>query len=385
MESKSFGELVKTYRKQRYWKQEDLAQSWGYSREYISQIEQGKRKLTNDEQVRKLANILEIPIEQLERIGKVPARIPTPVQPQEGDNALFSALLSPAQTTIKLSWLVWHGNSAPEIHQQLQDLIVQLETALTLYRGQFVKQALELQAYAHEMLGSMAFDQLDLQTASYHYQEMYDIGEELQHPDLITLASVHQADILRKRNRLETALSRFTAAEEQKWVEHASLHVQGLFYQVRARTYTIYASENDFLRNIEKAEAIAHDIPRTITTEADKFDLVEVLQEKAQGYTILWKPEEALKLYQQTDQMRPYRPLRDQGSYTIVKAQAHTYNGDIRTGIDYALRGIELAQQYHSKRHIKRLQGMYDRLSVTKIGKHPLMKDLRTALIDASK
>ncbi len=69
------------------------------------------------------------------------------------------------------------------------------------------------------------------------------------------------------------------------------------------------------------------------------------------------------------------------GSYTIIKAQAHTYSGDIEKGIDLAIQGIELARGYGSERHISRVQGMYDRLNVTSIGKHPRMKDLKEALM----
>ena len=69
-ESNTFGKLIKTYRELRGWKQEELAERWGYSREYLSQVERGKRKLEKQEQVHKLADILDIPQEQLDAIGK---------------------------------------------------------------------------------------------------------------------------------------------------------------------------------------------------------------------------------------------------------------------------------------------------------------------------
>jgi transcriptional regulator with XRE-family HTH domain len=40
-----FGKLVKAYRKQRGWTQGELAEKWGYTREYVSHIEAGRRKL----------------------------------------------------------------------------------------------------------------------------------------------------------------------------------------------------------------------------------------------------------------------------------------------------------------------------------------------------
>ncbi|HLX40806.1 MAG TPA: helix-turn-helix transcriptional regulator, partial [Ktedonobacteraceae bacterium] len=68
--SNTFGKLVRSCREQRHWTQEELAEKWGYTREYVSQIERGKRKLDRTDQVVRLTEILEIPYEQLEAIGK---------------------------------------------------------------------------------------------------------------------------------------------------------------------------------------------------------------------------------------------------------------------------------------------------------------------------
>ncbi len=40
-----FGDLVRAYRKQRGYTQEELAERWGHSRAYVSLIEAGKKKL----------------------------------------------------------------------------------------------------------------------------------------------------------------------------------------------------------------------------------------------------------------------------------------------------------------------------------------------------
>ncbi|GER89987.1 hypothetical protein KDW_41490 [Dictyobacter vulcani] len=190
----------------------------------------------------------------------------------------------------------------------------------------------------------------------------------------------HQADLLRKRSRYETSFRRFVMA--QPWAMKASPFVRGTWYKVQARAYSVYGDEQSFLRNINEAQNIVENTPRTLDTLSNQFDLVEVLQEKAQGHTILWQPLKALDIYAVTDTLRPFRPLRDMGSCTIVKAQAYTYAGETDEGVKYAIRGLEMAQQYQSKRHISRIQGMYDRLSVTPLGRSAKMKELHTALIE---
>jgi hypothetical protein len=51
--------------------------------------------------------------------------------------------------------------------------------------------------------------------------------------------------------------------------------------------------------------------------------------------------------------------------------------GDFATGTDHAIKGMELAESFHSIRYVIRLQQMSDRLSVTPLGKERAMKLLQ--------
>lgn len=376
-----FGKLVRFYREQRRLTQSELAERWGHTREYVSQIERGKRKLGKQEQVNRLADVLGIPSERLDAVGRsVPQRKIAAQKASEGNDALYQALLEPAQATVKLSWLVWHTDShTSTIIQQLEELLVQLDEALMKYRGTFMKSAQQLQAYTHEMLGKISFDKLNFTQANGHFQEMLDLGEELADPTIITLAMVHQGDLLRKKGQYEAAFRRLNAAH--RYAIDVDRYIQGVRWQILARAYFMYGDERRFLAAIDKAQEIAEDIHPDLDTLNSQFDLVEVLQERAQGYTILWKPEKALAIYQETDKLKSFRPLRDLGSYTIIKAQAYAYSGEVEEGVRLALKGIALAKEYHSERHLSRVQSMYDRLSVTPLAAHPRMRDLKEALL----
>ncbi|MGH2481554.1 MAG: hypothetical protein ACRDHW_18020 [Ktedonobacteraceae bacterium] len=130
---------------------------------------------------------------------------------------------------------------------------------------------------------------------------------------------------------------------------------------------------------------LAEEARDTIDNLANQFNIVECLQEQAQGFTLLWHPEKALQIYKETDILRPFRPLRDLGSYSIVKAQAYAYAGDLDKGFEYAQRGLQLASEYQSKRHIARVDGMCNRLSVTPLGQEKRMQDIREALVETHK
>ena len=375
----TFGKLVKAYREQRGWTQEQLAVKWGYTREYVSQIENGSRKLDRIDQVVRLADILEIPYERLEAIGKgIPQQKIVAQSLQEADDALLQAILEPAQTTVKLSWLVWYGNNDTAVVENLARITDKLEEAITNRRGILLKPALELLAYCHEMQGKIAFDKLNYTEASGHFQEMNQLGEELKDPDIIALSMIHQGDLLRRRGRYELAVRCLKAAIP--YADAASLPTRGLLWQTLARTYAEYGYKSLFLEAIDNAQEIATNLQPGLDATSNQFNLIDVMQERGQGHTLLWEPEKAIEIYKESERLKPFRPVRDLGVFTILKAQAYAYAGAIDEGVKYALKGLELARGYESKRHVSRIQRMYDRLSVTPLGKDTHLQNLYEAL-----
>jgi len=379
MNKNEFGKLVKSYRQQRGWTQEELSDRWGYSRGYVAQIEAGKRKLDSAEQVVRLADILDIPQEKLEAIGRgIPQRKLAAVSSKDADNVILQMLLEPGRDMVKLAYMVWLADQNQNIEENLRTWTLKLEQALTSYAGEFAKSAQRLLAYAHLMRGRMAFDRLDFAAASGHFLETADLGQEMNDADCIALGMSYQADVLRKRGRYETALRCFEAAKP--YVTAASLDVQGKHYAQVARAHYIFGDEQRFLRAINPALEIADQMKDSVM---NLFSLDEVLCEQAAGFTRLDQPEKAINIFKQTDHLRPFRPLRELGSYTLEKALAYLYAGDLDQGIDFALRGLQLASEYHSKRHVRRMEVTYNRLHILPIGKDKRLNVLREAIIEA--
>ena len=151
-------------------------------------------------------------------------------------------------------------------------------------------------------------------------------------------------------------------------------------WQILARTYAEYGHKSSFLEAIDYAQEAASLLQPTLDTTSNQFNLIDVLQERGQGHTLLWEPEKAIEMYQESERLKPFRPVRDLGVLTILKAQAHAYAGAVDEGVTFALKGLDLAKSYESKRHITRVQRMCDRLRVTPLGKHPGLRDLEAAL-----
>ncbi|MBE3565842.1 MAG: helix-turn-helix domain-containing protein [Thermogemmatispora sp.] len=378
----TFGHLIRTYRRLRGWSQADLAQRWGYSREYVSQIERGKRKLDSLQQVLRLADLLDIPQDQLDAIGRgIPRRSIQIQRPEQADSAILQMLLAPSRDMVQLSYLLWIADQAPSLQDKLHDLVSQLDQALISYHGDLLKPAQQLLAYAHQMLGRMAVDRLDLAAAAGHFSEAIALGEELRDPDLLTIGMVYQGSLLRKRGRFETAIRCFEAARQH--LGSTSPATQGMYYVHLSTVYADSGQETPFLRCIEQALDLASSQQDSLAGLVNDFSLDDVLWAKAGGFSELWKPAEALKVYEQTDKLRPFRPLREQGAYLIDKGEAYLRLGELDEGISLSLKGIELATSYQSRRQLGWVEKTYQRLRVLPIGKDKRLDTLKDALSEA--
>lgn len=378
----AFGQLVKAYREQRGWSQEELGERWGHTRAYVSQVELGKRKLDSMTQVVRLADILDIPQEKLDEIGRgIPKREIKVQDPRQADSAILQMLLAPSRDMVQLSYMLWVADQAPILEEKLQELTITLDQALISYHGEFLKPAQQLLAYTHQMRGRIAFDRLDFATASGHFSEMIDLGNELNDADIITMGMIYQGSLLRKRGRFETATRCYVKAKP--YADIASEAVRGIYHVNFSTVYADSGQENPFRQEIESALAIATDMKDSITGLANDFSLDDVLWAQAGGFSELWKPEEALKVYEQTDRLRPFRPLRELGAYTIDKGEAYLRLGNLDEGIRLSLKGIQLATEYQSKRHLGWVEKTYNRLRVLPIGKEKRLDTLRDALVEA--
>jgi transcriptional regulator with XRE-family HTH domain len=378
LDERAFGQLIRAYRTQRGWTQAQLGKRWGHTGEYVSQIETGNRKLNSTSQLVRLADILDIPQEKLEAIGRgIPERKKTSSS-RKADDQVLQMLLTPGRDMVRMSWIAWIGDQHPSIEGALLNLTVNLEAALMEYGGEFATPAWQLLAYAHQMQGKIAFDRLNYAAAAGHFSEMIDLGQQVNNADIIALGMTHQGDVFRKRGRYETALKCLAAAEP--YAQAASSSIQGLRVLMLARTHYFRSDEQQFVRAIDQALEIADKTQDNLESLANQFSLDAVLQEQAVGYTLLWQPTRALEVYAQAERFRAFRPLREAGSFTIDKARALLHLGDFDQGIPLTQKGIELASEYRSKRHIARLESTYHRLRTSVHGKAKGLRDLRELL-----
>jgi transcriptional regulator with XRE-family HTH domain len=375
----TFGGLVRTFREQRGWSQQRLADHWGFTREYVSQIERGKRKLYSEQSVMRLAEILEIPLERLREVGKyVPHQARVAGQLAEADDVLIQALLEPARVTVRLAWLVWYLNADQGVVEEVFDVACRIERVATQRGGRLRMAALELLAYANEMMGNVAFDRLHFPAAHGYFQEMHDLGRELNDPWIIALAMIHQGDVARRRGHYGDAVGYLEAAEP--FASNGRLQTRGLRWQTLARSHYDFGNKPGFSRSIDSALAIGAQLPGHRDVGNNNFTYQDVCFEQALGLALFGEAHKAIEIYERPEHRTAVRPLRDRGSFTILRAQAYAHAGEIEEGVRLAIEGIALARSYDSPRHISRVQRMYDRLDAAPTCDRAALRDLRDAL-----
>lgn len=101
--------------------------------------------------------------------------------------------------------------------------------------------------------------------------------------------------------------------------------------------------------------------------------------ERGHGLTLLGDPGAALAIYEHAAPPR-FRSDRERGSFLIIHAQALAHAGHLDEGVRLAIDGSELARSYQSRRHVSRVQRMYERLTRTWSPSEPHLMTLREAL-----
>jgi len=319
---------------------------------------------------RLLCQYFQVTAEQLGFVGSS-----SPAVPEE---IIRAALLEPAGASVKLSWLVWYGTADAAVVDRVTTLMDSLSEAVHSYEGPLRQPARQLLACGHEMLGKVAFDRLGYGTAYGHFLTMQHLGEQLGDASILELAAVHQGDLLRRRGDYELAVQRLESAAS--YAPQATDAVEGLRNQTLARAHAENGRKEAFRRSIEAAEAKALELQPGQHDWGSEFGLMAVLHEKAHGYTLLWEAEQALNIYAETEAALRMASLRDLGNFTILKAQAHAYAGNVDVGVKLGMDGLAFARRYGSPRHVSRVQRMHDRLSETPIGTSARMRDLAEAL-----
>lgn len=311
--------------------------------------------------------------------------------PQEADpelpvnvSAAYTGLdLEVAENVISMGYTSWIASRPDDALKAVQSIMPLLETLQRRApRAAHARQGKHLLVRGHELLGALALDQLENDTAIAQFRRALTISEELRDTNLIVAHMTELGDSYRRKGDKETALDLMEGAlARAQGIERAT---RGYVLEMLAYTYADTGDEANFSRHINEAvDLLGHSGEGDGAGKRDfvPFEVMEIYGKVMRDFG---HPTEALTYLEQAEDAlasRPYMP-RWQAVLTISKAQALCDAGELEAGVDFAIKGLTLAHSCQSPRQMNRVRKLMRKLDASLTAHAPALVPLREVVQD---
>jgi transcriptional regulator with XRE-family HTH domain len=304
------------------------------------------------------------------------------IQPANISTSFTGLDLEIADHVVKMGFTSWVASQSTEARRAVESILPWLET--TQRRAPLtsqLKQGKHILSRGYELLGVLALDQLENDTAISYFRRALAISEELRDTNLIAAHTTELGEAHRRRDDKETALALMENALSYQGLDRAT---QGYVREMIAYTYAENNQEQQFRRHIEEAaNLLGHSEEGEGAGQRD-FIPFEVLEIYGKAMRDFGHPAEALQLFDQAEtalKTRPYAP-RWQAVLSISKAQAMCDAGDLEAGISLATQGLLLAHNCQSARQMNRVRKLVRKLDRSQYKDTPLLFPLHQLVSD---
>lgn len=306
--------------------------------------------------------------------------------PKDGDPALpvnvsaaFTGLdLEVANHIIEMGFTSWIASRPDEARRAVQSVLPLLDTMQR--RSPLSTQAREgkhILSRAHELLGALAVDRLDNDTAIAEYRQALTLSEELRDKNLVTAHMTELGDAYRRKGDKDTALAFMrTALEGSGTAERAT---RGYVLEMLAYTYADAGDQESFRRHIAEAvDLLGHSGEGEGAPKRD-FIPFEVLEIYGKALRDFGEPGEALRYLNDAERALLECPTmpRWNALLMISKAQALCDAGEVDEGVGLAIRGMTLAYHCQSLRQMNRVRKLVRHLDSSSHANAPAIAPLR--------
>jgi transcriptional regulator with XRE-family HTH domain len=301
-------------------------------------------------------------------------------------SAAYTGLdLEMANHIIELGYTSWIASRPDEACRAVQSVMPLLDTIQR--RGPRSAQAHDgkhILSRAHELLGALAVDRLDNDTAIAEFRHALTISEELHDTNLITAHMTELGDAYRRKGDKETAIDLMRGALER--AGQAARATRGYVLEMLAYTYADAGDQVNFRRHIAEAvELLGHSGEGEGAAKRD-FIPFEVLEIYGKALRDFGQPREALRYLDAAEKALLERPAmpRWQALLAISKAQALFDAGELEGGVQLATRGMTLAHHCQSPRQMHRVRKLVRTLDASPLAKAQALIPLRELVTDIS-
>jgi hypothetical protein len=306
---------------------------------------------------------------------------PTETDPQLSGqvSAAYTGLdLEIAEHVVTMGYTSWIASRPEDARRAILGVMPWLTTLQRRSpRAASSKHGQHLLARGHELLGALALDQLENDTAISHFRQALTLSEELGDAHLISAHMTQLGDGYRRKGDKTTALALMEQALAH--AQQGDRATKGYVLQMLAYTYADTGDEADFERHIKEAvDLLGHSGEGygVVTRDFIPFEVLEIYGKATRDFG---RPVEAMAYLKQAEQALMSRPNvpRWRTVLMISTAQALCDAGELERGVEVGMQGLLMAHSCQSPRQMNRVRKLVKHLEAGPNPDAPALRPLR--------
>lgn len=385
MEIIPFGQVIKEYRNRRNWTQAKLAERWpneagGVSVTYVQQIEAGKKHLADQQTLRRLADLLEIPLWEFGLSDYDP--FSPAMLPGKGAH-MYRETLEVIAALTQQTLGSRSVSPLPVVEQnarRLRAIVSYFEHHLPP-SSSLESSFLSVRIQQENLTGLMHFEHDEHGKAMQCYEQMYQMARELDDPAHLILALTKISVNSMRFGHMAKAIDAGEAARDLSFKASKQTAAYTNAYLAH-----IYAADHDVAR-FERAIGTAIDLAEPIKGQyGDGTDFIHhkfsgILQLRSRGYLRLSLPDKTLALHDELQrQIAHDANLWLDHRLHLYRGRAYLMLGDIESAIGACRALFQEVQDWHSPHRLSRANELLEQIEQAGYGHLPVVKDFREEL-----
>ena len=381
------GQTIKEYRKLKGWTQARLAAAWpkvdgaaGVNVRYVQDVEYGDKRIHDSELLRKLGNILDIPLWKFGLSEYDPFH---PVSLPGQGLSMYQETLDASDALIQQTLHMRRFAPLPQVEKSATSL----HNLFTYFRknlpppAQLEPRFLSLYAQEQSIQGLMYFENKKYQEALRTFYTMYEAAKQADDFVLIAHALQKIGVELKRLGRIQEAIN---ALEEARDISFkTSKHVAAFTNSYLAHMYATNGDAPRFERAINTAISLAEPLKEQYGDGTDfifqKFSGILIL--KSRGYLHIGAPKKTLALHEEVrKQIQNETNLWLDWKLHLYQARAYLTLPDIEGCIAASRECFQGVKDWMSPHRVKQACELLDEIDKAGYGDMPVVQEFRTDL-----
>ncbi len=343
-------------------KQVDLAEKLNWGERTLRRYKNGEDVLTDIRELKRVADILEVPPERLGILAHSVPFTPDQIEP-----------------TITHIWKLIKAAKYYEANMLVDKLVREVTGFIHNEDPALLRQLADVQHVAGYVKSQVSRAN-ETASALSHYHEMEKIARILRDQTLLNIALTYEGDMLQRGGNVEESITYLEAARDT--TPQADMSARGNGIQLLGRAYFKAQRLADFDRAIKEAEALAYE-PEVIAVASStkgQYSAGTVYEEYGRSLGLLGKTSEAMAYLDKAEKLfaQDWNVQRREILLSTARAMVLVRGKEIQKGAELAAEAAKLCKESGNIRLLERLYGVQqylDRLAQEIGNAGSLLKD----------